>query len=157
MGKNYKKVMSLWRVDLMSEVRAYSDSANKENEKITNKKDVHGLPQKWSDDFHYSHLNMSNDEPIEIKLKVLELPRVDDISRSDKYSYTFLYDTFGSHFTVNKSKKDGETVTVNCSANEMVNWALKYSDRVEVLEPEIVRVEIRERVRALNKMYIGDK
>jgi hypothetical protein len=58
---------------------------------------------------------------------------------------------------VNKSKKDGETVTVNCSANEMVNWALKYSDRVEVLEPEIVRVEIRERVRALNKMYIGDK
>ena len=157
MGKNYKKVMSLWRVDLMSEVRAYSDSSNKENEKITNKKEVHGLPQKWSDDFYFSHLNMSSDEPIEIKLRILELPRVDDISRSDKYSYTFLYDTFGSHFTVNNSKKDGETVTVNCSPSEIVNWALKYSNRVEVLEPEIVRVEIRERVKALNKMYIGDK
>ena len=91
MGKNYKKVMSLWRVDLMSEVRAYSNSSNKENEKITNKKDVHGLPQKWSDDFYYSHLNMSSDEPIEIKLRILELPRVDDISRSDKYSQLIVH------------------------------------------------------------------
>ena len=40
MGKNYKKVMSLWRVDLMTEVRIYSDPASKENEKITNKKDA---------------------------------------------------------------------------------------------------------------------
>ena len=58
---------------------------------------------------------------------------------------------------VMKCKKDGETVTVNCSPSEIVNWALKYSNRVEVLEPEIVRVEIRERVKALNKMYVGDK
>ena len=156
MGKNYKKVMSLWRVDLMSEVRIYSDSSNKDNEKITNKKEVHGLPQKWSDDFHYSHLNMSSDEPVEIKLRVLELPRVDDISRSDKYSYTFLFDTFGSRFSVNKNKNGEEIVTVNCSPSEMVSWALKYSDRVEVLEPQIVRVEIRERIKNLNKMYIGD-
>ncbi len=156
MGKNYKKVMSLWRVDLMSEVRIYTDNANKENEKITNKKEVKGLPQKWSDDFHYMHLNMSSDEPVEIKLRVLELPRVDDISRSDKYSYTFLFDAFGSHFSVNKTKNGEEIVTVNCSPSEMVNWALKYSDRVEVLEPQIVRVEVRERVKKLSRMYVGD-
>ena len=58
--------------------------------------------------------------------------------------------------SLDKSKKDGETVTVNCSPSEIVNWALKYSDRVEVLEPQIVRVEIRERVRALTKMYVGE-
>ena len=156
MGKNYKKVMSLWRVDLMTEVRIYSDSDNKNNEKITNKKDVQGLPLKWSDDFHYAHINMSSDEPTEIKFKLLDLPRVDDISKSDKYSYTFLFDTFGSRFTVKNVKGVGEVVTVTCSPSEIVNWALHYSDRVEVLEPAFVKRDIRERVKQLSKMYMGD-
>lgn len=156
MGKNYKKVMSIWRVDLMTELRIFTDNSNKENERITNKNEVHGLPQKWSDDFHFSHLNMASDEPIEITLKVLELPRVDDISHSDKYSLTFLFDTFGSRYKVKKTKDDEAIVTVSCSPSEMINWALHYSDRVEVLEPDIVRLEIRERVKNLSKIYLGD-
>ncbi len=157
MGKNYKKVMSIWRVDLMTEVRLYTDSANKENEKITDKKDVQNLPLKWSDDFHFSHLNMASDAPVEITFKILELPRVDDISRSDKYSHTFLFDTFGSRYKCKADKNGDEIVTVECAPSEMVNWALHYSDRVEILEPEFLKHEIKERVRALSKMYLGDK
>jgi hypothetical protein len=99
---------------------------------------------------------MASDEPIEITLKVLELPRVDDISHSDKYSLTFLFDTFGSRYKVKKTKDDEAIVTVSCSPSEMINWALHYSDRVEVLEPDIVRLEIRERVKNLSKIYLGD-
>ena len=99
---------------------------------------------------------MSSDEPTEIKFKLLDLPRVDDISKSDKYSYTFLFDTFGSRFTVKNVKGVGEVVTVTCSPSEIVNWALHYSDRVEVLEPAFVKRDIRERVKQLSKMYMGD-
>jgi hypothetical protein len=57
---------------------------------------------------------------------------------------------------VKKTKDNEAIVTVSCSPSEMVNWALHYSDRVEVLEPDIVRLEIRERVKNLSKIYLGD-
>ncbi len=157
MGKNYKKVMSFWRVDLMTEVRIYVNSADKDSEKITKKEEVQNLPLKWSDDFHFSHLNMASDTPVEVTLKLLELPRVDDISRSDKYSHTFLFDTFGSRYTYTETKSGDEFVTVECSPSEMINWALHYSDRVEVISPEFLRHDIKERARQISKMYLGDK
>ena len=36
----------------------------------------------------------------------------------------------------------------------MANWALQYSDRVEVLEPENVRNAVIEKINALNTKYI---
>ena len=35
----------------------------------------------------------------------------------------------------------------------MVNWALQYSDRVEVLEPESIRQQVAEKVRKLYEKY----
>jgi hypothetical protein len=154
MGKNYKKVMSIWRVDLMTELRVYTDSSNSENEKITPKKVVNGLPEKWLDDFHFSHINMASDEPVTVKFKLLELPRVDDISRSDKYSHTFLFDQFGSRYNCKTTKTGDEIITVECSPSEMINWALHYSDRVEVLEPDFLRHDIKGKVKELSKMYL---
>jgi predicted DNA-binding transcriptional regulator YafY len=37
----------------------------------------------------------------------------------------------------------------------MVNWALQYSDRVEVLDPLSLRNEIKEKIKALNTKYFG--
>ena len=156
MGKNYKKVMSIWRVDLMSEVRLFTDSSDKSNEKATAKNEVQNLPQEWSDDFHFSHMNMASDSPVEVTFKLLELPRVDDISRSDKYSHTFLFDTFGSRYKCKTNRAGDEIVTVECAPSEMVNWALHYSDRVEILEPDFLKHDIKERVRNLSKMYLKD-
>ncbi|MBR2876653.1 MAG: WYL domain-containing protein [Clostridia bacterium] len=159
MGKNYKKVMSIWRVDLMTEVRVQGKTNELPGDPVTKKEEVKNLPLKWSDDFHFSHLNMASDEPVEVTIKLLELPRVDDISRSDKYSHTFLFDTFGPRYTYKETSSGDEIVTVECSPSEMVNWALRYSDRVEVLKPEFLRHDIKERVRALSKTYMnqGDK
>ena len=156
MGKNYKKVMSLWRVDLMTEVRIEGKTSTGKGEAATKKEDVQNLPLKWTDDFHYSHLNMASDAPVDITFKILELPRVDDISKSDKYSYTFLFDTFGSRYEYKKTKSGDEFVTVNCSPSEMINWALQHSDRVEIVEPEMLRHDIKERARQISKMYLGE-
>lgn len=156
MGKNYKKVMSLWRVDLMTEVRIEGKTNNVKGEPATRKEEVQNLPLKWSDDFHYSHLNMASDAPVDITFKILDLPRVDDISKTDKYSYTFLFDTFGSRYEYRQTKSGDEFVTVHCSPSEMLNWALYYSDRVEIVEPEMLRHDIKERVRQLNKTYLGE-
>ena len=41
-----------------------------------------------------------------------------------------------------------------CSPYAMANWALQYSDRVEVLEPENVRSAVIEKINALNSKYI---
>ena len=35
----------------------------------------------------------------------------------------------------------------------MVNWALQYSDRVEVLEPESIRRQVAEKARRLYEKY----
>jgi hypothetical protein len=99
---------------------------------------------------------MASDAPVEVTIKLLELPRVDDISRSDKYSHTFLFDTFGSRYTYKETKSGDEFVTVECSPSEMINWALHYSDRVEVISPEFLRHDIKERARQISKMYLGD-
>jgi predicted DNA-binding transcriptional regulator YafY len=99
---------------------------------------------------------MASDAPVDITFKILELPRVDDISKSDKYSYTFLFDTFGSRYEYKKTKSGDEFVTVNCSPSEMINWALQHSDRVEIVEPEMLRHDIKERARQISKMYLGE-
>ncbi|MEG0913970.1 MAG: WYL domain-containing protein [Oscillospiraceae bacterium] len=46
-----------------------------------------------------------------------------------------------------------DIVRVECSPYAMVNWALQYSDRVEVVEPAEVRDAIIEKVRNLNSKY----
>ena len=42
---------------------------------------------------------------------------------------------------------------VNCSPYAMANWAMQYSGRVEVLEPQSVRESIVEKIQALNQKY----
>ena len=71
-------------------------------------------------------------------------------------NYTFLYDWFGDTFRYERTETEppyGDIVRVFCSPFAMVNWALQYSDRVEVLEPESVREEVVEKIRKLNRKY----
>ena len=144
-AKKYK-TMSIWRIDLMTEVNLTDPAQTKENYLF--KDEVKGLPNQWEDSFIYSHLNMSFDEPINIKLK---------ISRS-KYlknaDYTFMYDWFRDSFRVLQKGEAYNEVLVKCSPFAMVNWALQYSERVEVLEPLSVRNVIAEKVKNLNEKYL---
>ena len=80
-----------------------------------------------------------------------------DSGKAKRADYTFLHDWFGNTFKftgTDKENPDYDIVEVMCSPYAMVNWALQYSDRVEVLEPENVRSAVIEKINALNTKYI---
>lgn len=136
--------MSIWRVDLMGEMEipGRDEKLGIPGIPALKKEKVKHLPKQWSEDFHLSHLNMAFDEPVKIRLKITRV--------REKVDYTFLHDWFGDTFRfVGKS----DIVEVKCSPFAMVNWALQYSDRVEVLEPESIRQQVAEKVRKLYEKY----
>lgn len=136
--------MSIWRVDLMGEMEipGRDEKLGIPGIPVLKKEKVKHLPKQWSEDFHLSHLNMAFDEPVKIRLKITRV--------REKADYTFLHDWFGDTFRfVGKS----DIVEVKCSPFAMVNWALQYSDRVEVLEPESIRQQVAEKVRKLYEKY----
>lgn len=128
--ENTKPPMSIWRVDLMTELRVEEE----------NRLPLHRtlVPKDWSQSIHLSHLYMFFDDPIPIRLRLAE-----------GAPYTFLHDYFGDTFRVVGDRE----VEVQCSPEAMVHWALQYSDRVEVLGPGEVREEVKGRVRELNLKY----
>jgi len=67
-----------------------------------------------------------------------------------------MYDWFGDTFTYLETEMESpfdDIVQVICSPYAMVNWALQYSDRVEVLEPVDVRNEVIKKIKKLNNKY----
>ena len=138
--------MSIWRIDLMSELECLDPK-----ERALGKREVENLPQEWDETFPYHHLNMSFDKPIPITLRIVN-PRSGQ-DGGEWTNYTFLMDWFGDSFRYERTDGDGDIVHVVCSPFGMVNWALQYSDRVEVLEPKSVRDKVIEKIRALNEKY----
>lgn len=119
------------------------------------KKEVKNLPDVWNDEFQLSHLNMSFDQPVKVRLRI-KSPK-DGNLKPLRADYTFMYDWFGDTFKYVETEKHlpyDDIVTVKCSPFAMVNWALQYSDRVEVLEPISVRDMIIEKIRNLNEKYM---
>lgn len=154
-GKAVKN-MSIWRIDLMTDIEiAEADGKQKGMPRIP-KKEVENLPMEWTEDFQLKHLNMSYDKPVWITLKIKSPKQENDPTRRIRADYTFLHDWFGDHFkyvsTENIAPYD-DIVKVECSPFAMIHWALQYSDRVEVVEPEEVRSTIIEKIRNLNAKY----
>ena len=152
---------SIWRIDLMTEIEIprRNDKLGIKGTPIIRKTDVTGLPRVWDETFPYSHLNMSFDEPIVIKLKIKSPKDLSNPTKRMRVDYTFLYDWFGTTFRyVETEKKEpyDDIVTVKCSPYAMENWALQYSDRVEVLEPTDVRKKVIEKLQKLCRKY-GDE
>lgn len=153
-----EKAMSVWRIDLMTDVEIPMDKKKSQIQGIKRipKRDVKNLPFDWSEDFQLSHMNMAYDEPIDIKLRVSEPDWADNPKKDARAGYTFLHDYFGETFRhVKKEKTEpfGDIVSVKCSPYAMANWALQFSDRVEILEPKEVRDEVIKKVQRLNEKY----
>lgn len=151
-GKEYNNTygISIYRVDLMQNISI--PNRNEELEIIgipaIEKREVSDLPLRWDETFQLQHLYMSYDKPVDITLKVSRM--------QDKWNnagYTFLYDYFGKNFNVVEEKDEYALVKVKCLPFGMVNWALQYSDRVEVLEPLLIREQIVNKIQNLNKKY----
>lgn len=150
--------MSIWRIDLMSEIEIPNRDGKRNIKGVPSisKWEVENLPQSWSEDFQLSHLNMSFDNPVKVKLRIKSPKEKDNPSKSLRADYTFMYDWFGDTFKYIKTEETApydDIVEVKCSPYAMANWALQYSDRVEVLEPESVRNMVVEKVKNLTKKY----
>lgn len=153
------KTMSIWRVDLMTEVDIHGvdEKLGIAGEARIPMRQVKNLPDKWTEEFHLSHINMSFDEPEWLTLRILSKKTKDDKAKRMVPGYTFLHDWFGDNFRFIKTDEDNpdyDIVNVLCSPYGMANWALQYSELVEVLEPEAVRDEVRRKIKELNKKYI---
>lgn len=154
------KNLSIWRIDLMTEIEI-----PKRNEKLGIKGDqalrketIDGLPFTWDNKFPISHMNMSFDKPITIKMKIKSPKDGNDALKRLRVDYTFMYDWFSDTFEYISTEKEppyDDIVKVTCSPYAMVNWALQYSDRVEVLEPVEVRNEVIKKINHLCEKYRG--
>ena len=151
----------IYRIDLMSEIEIPNkiDRLRIHGDRVTNKRNVKNLPLKWDEKFQFEHLNMSYDEPVMVKVKIYS-PKGEDKKTSKKPDYAFLHDSFGSTFRYSETDKadpDYDIFWVKCSPYGITNWALQFSDRVEILEPQDVRDRVVEKIKNLNKKYEIEK
>lgn len=151
----------IYRIDLMSEIEIPNKNKRLKinGDRATNKKDVKNLPLKWDEKFQFEHLNMSYDEPVMVKVRIYS-PKGEDKKISKKPDYTFLHDSFGGTFKfveTDKTDPDYDIFRVKCSPYGITNWALEFSDRVEILEPQDVRDRVIEKIQKLNAKYEEDK
>ena len=152
-----KRHMSIWRIDLMTDMEIPGRDERRKGERALEKKQVEGLPQTWSEEFPLHYLHMSFDKPVPIELRII--PSGGGNAERRRPDYTFLYDWFGDTFRYERTETEppyGDIVSVICSPFGMVNWALQYSDRVEVLKPEAVRSQVIEKIKNLTKKYAVD-
>lgn len=143
--------MSIWRIDLMTELEIPGQSERCKGERALARRQVEDLPQEWSEDFPLHHLNMSFDRPVPITLRIRSAG--ESQAAGPRPDYTFLYDWFGNTFRYERTETEppyGDIVRVRCSPFAMVNWSLQYSDRVEVLAPAPVREAVIRKIKNLN-------
>lgn len=148
--------MSIWRVDLMKDMEIARDDRYPQGVPVPDKSQVANLPQEWDDSCQFSHLNMSFDKPVTVTLRIYSPKQAGAPDRHVRPDYTFLHDWFGDTFRfvqTDKEDPDYDIVRVKCSPYGIVNWALQYSDRVEILGPEKVRAAITEKVKCLKEKY----
>lgn len=125
--KPYSNV-SVWRIDLMSDVKLLEEEGRP-------KREIKGMSDTWNgQEYMEKHLHMSYDAPTNVRLKV-----------SNEY-YTMMVDWFGNNFVKRREFDEKyDVVTVTCSEQAMINWAMQYSDVVEVLGPSSVQNAIEAR------------
>lgn len=157
-ASNKKRKLFIFRVDLMTDVSIPGENKRLgiAGEARIPIREVEGLPEKWSDDFILSHINMSYDKPEWITLRVFSEKEEGNPNVRKVPNYAYLHDWFGDNFRFIKVDDDNpnyDIVNVYASVFGIVNWALQYSDRVEVLEPEDVRKKVIKKIENLNKKY----
>ncbi len=125
--KPYSNV-SVWRIDLMSDMKLLEEEGRP-------KREIKGMSDTWNgQEYMEKHLHMSYDAPTNVRLKV-----------SNEY-YTMMVDWFGNNFVKRREFDEKyDVVTVTCSEQAMINWAMQYSDVVEVLGPPSVQNAIEAR------------
>ena len=129
---NYERYsnLSIWRIDLMSNVKLLEEAGRP-------KQEIKEMTNTWNgQEYMEQHLNMFYDDPVKVTLKV------------PNDHYTMMVDWFGNSFVKWRAIDEKyDMVFVTCSEAAMINWAMQYSDVVEVLGPPSVQNAIEARCR----------
>ncbi len=132
--RNYENV-SIYRVDLMTKIEIVEEARK-------NIRMVKELEHVNITDYIEKHLNMNYDRPVTITLKIKE------------NGYTALHDCFGDKFLYKKSiDAEHDEIEVVCSEHAMIDWAMQFCDRVEVIRPQSIRKKIKEKAEVLYRKY----
>lgn len=127
---NYERYsnLSIWRIDLMSNVKLLEEAGRP-------KQEIKEMTNTWNgQEYMEKHLNMFYDDPVGVTLKV------------PNDHYTMMVDWFGNSFVKWRAIDEKyDMVFVTCSEAAMINWAMQYSDVVEVLGPSEVQDAIEKR------------
>lgn len=127
---NYERYsnLSIWRIDLMSNVKLLEEAGRP-------KQEIKEMTNTWNgQEYMEKHLNMFYDDPVKVTLKV------------PNDHYTMMVDWFGNSFVKWRAIDEKyDMVFVTCSEAAMINWAMQYSDVVEVLGPSDVQDAIEKR------------
>lgn len=134
---NYDKYDNVahFRIDRMTDVRVLNEKA-KPMKQIPELENGLNLPKHMAE-----HVYMFSGPSKNIKLE----------TTADMMSE--LTDWFGNDFKIVSKKDDRITIRVSCNEEAMRFWALQYGPYVEVLEPESLRIRIKEDVDGMAKKY----
>lgn len=132
---HYENVQ-IYRLDLMTDMEL-SDAAR------VNIREVPELEHSSAREYMLRHPNMYFDAPRTIQLKV-----------EQELGYNCLHDLFGDEYTVKEVLDEKyDKVEVVCSEAAMVDWAIQFAGRIEVIRPLSTRKKIKEKAKQLMEMY----
>lgn len=134
---NYDKYnnVSHYRIDRMTNVIDLGERA-KPIKQVTGLEKGLNLPKHMAE-----HIYMFSGPSIIIKLK------------TTKDMFSEIVDWFGKDIVVREQDDESIIVRVNCNENAMRYWALQYGPYVTVIEPESLRLQIKEDVEKMASRY----
>ena len=127
----------IYRLDLMSEIELCEED----------RESVRGVPElehSNAKEYMDRHLNMFYDEPRTVTLKV----------KSTSSGYTSVHDQFGDKYTYKKKIDDEhDEIEVIASGNAIIDYAIQYSDLVEIIRPKDLRKKLIDKINTIQIKY----
>ena len=130
--------VSHYRVDRITAIEMLPDAA-KPKSAVREFARGFSLPRHMAE-----HIYMFGGESVTVKL------------RTNSSMMDALVDWFGKDFRIMKEENDQMIVTLSCNEMAMKYWALQYGLYVEILEPQSLRMAIKEAVQQMSSVYEED-
>ena len=131
----------IYRLDLMSDIELCEED----------RESVRGVPElehSNAKEYMDRHLNMFYDEPRTVTLKI----------KNTSSGYTSVHDQFGDKYTYKKKIDDEyDEIEVTVSGNAIIDYAIQYSDLVEIIRPKNLRNKLIDKINSIQKKYTDNK
>lgn len=140
-----KDNLSHYRIDLMTNLREEQFCGLEKNEK--KERLINNLSAKNVSDYMCEHLYMFYGDSKRIELEVQK-------DKGDA-SLTFLFDAFGTNWNVIKEDDNKVTVSVRCTVDAMKIWVMQYINKIKVVGPADVKLEIDKKIISSLEGYLS--